>query len=187
MENIKILLQDTQEYAKRCLNVKNKIYIGLLLIAFIFQATTFQAGAKEFDYKSKEFEAAASQFMCTCGCGQDHFECDPKTCNLTIGFKEDIVEMMNKGWDKDKIREYYVNIYGEEILTAPEKSGFSLVAWIMPFAALAIAGAAIFFIIRKWVKKKGTDELTLDNERVKDEVEEEILSSMIEEERKKYL
>lgn len=96
MGNIKILLQDTQEYAKRCLNVKSKIYIGLLLIAFIFQVSNFQVQAKEFDYKSKEFEAAASQFMCTCGCGQDHFECDPKTCNLTIGFKEDIVEMMNK-------------------------------------------------------------------------------------------
>lgn len=57
----------------------------------------------------------------------------------------------------------------------------------MPFAALAIAGVAVYFIIRKWVKKKGTDELTLDNEIEKDEVEEEILSSMIEEERKKYL
>lgn len=187
MGNIKILLQDTQEYAKRCLNVKSKLYIGLLLIAFFFQVSNFQVQAKEFDYKSKEFEAAASQFMCTCGCGQDHFECDPKTCNLTIGFKEDIVEMMNKGWDKDKIREYYINIYGEEILTAPEKSGFSLVAWVLPFAVLVIAGVAIFFIIRKWVKKKGSNELTQDNVKIKDEVEEEILSSMIEEERKKYL
>jgi cytochrome c-type biogenesis protein CcmH len=167
--------------------MKSKIYIGLLLIAFIFHASVFQVQAKEFDYKSKDFEAAASQFMCTCGCGQDHFECDPKTCNLTVGFKEDIVEMMNKGWDKDKIREYYVNIYGEEILTAPEKSGFSLVAWVMPFAALGIAGVAIFFIIRKWVKKKGMEELTPDSKNQTDEVEEEILSSIIEEQRKKYL
>ncbi|WP_419956170.1 cytochrome c-type biogenesis protein [Neobacillus niacini] len=167
--------------------MKRKIYIGLLLIAFIFQASIIQVQAKEFDYKSKEFEAVASQFMCTCGCGQDHFECDPKTCNLTVGFKEDIVEMMNKGWNKEKIREYYVNIYGEEILTAPEKSGFSLVAWVMPFVVLILAGVAIFFIIRKWVKKKGTEVQTPDNESDKDEVEDEILSSMIEEERKKYL
>lgn len=167
--------------------MKRKVYIGLLLIAFIFQASIIQVQAKEFDYKSKEFEAVASQFMCTCGCGQDHFECDPKTCNLTVGFKEDIVEMMNKGWNKEKIREYYVNIYGEEILTAPEKSGFSLVAWVMPFVVLILAGVAIFFIIRKWVKKKGTEVQTPDNESDKDEVEDEILSSMIEEERKKYL
>ena len=167
--------------------MKGKIYIGLLLIAFIFQASFIRVEAKEFDYKSKEFKAVASQFMCTCECGQDHFECDPKTCNLTVGFKEDIVGMMNKGWDKDKIREYYINIYGEEILTAPEKSGFSLVAWVLPFVVLGIAGVAIFFLIRKWVKKKGPDEGTFDNDIDRDEVEEEILSSMIEEERKKYL
>nr|WP_263325762.1 cytochrome c-type biogenesis protein CcmH [Neobacillus sp. Marseille-Q6967] len=166
--------------------MKNKIFIGLLIITFIIQLPLLRVEAKEFDYKSKEFEAVASQFMCTCGCGQDHFECDPKTCNLTIGFKEDIVEMMNKGWDKDKIREYYINIYGEEILTAPEKSGFSLVAWTLPFTVLGIAAIALYFIIRKWVKKKGEDHLILENEKVQDEVEGEILSSMIEEERKKY-
>lgn len=167
--------------------MKAKILIGLLMIAFVFQATFLRVEAKEFDYKSKEFKAVASQFMCTCGCGQDHFECDPKTCNLTVGFKEDLVEMMNKGWDKDKIREYYVNIYGEEILTAPEKSGFSFVAWVLPFAAIGLAGVALYFIIRKWVKKKGSDEPILEHGMSQDEVEEEILSSMIEEERKKYL
>jgi cytochrome c-type biogenesis protein CcmH len=167
--------------------MKNKIFLGFLLFFFIFQLPFLRVEAAEFDYKSKEFEAVASQFMCTCGCGQDHFECDPKTCNLTIGFKEDIVEMMNKGWDKDKIREYYVNIYGEEILTAPEKSGFSLVAWTLPFVVLGLAAVALYFIIRKWVKQKGTNELILDNDFNKDEVEGEILSSIIEEERKKYL
>ena len=167
--------------------MKNKVWIGLLTMMFVFQLPFLRVEAEEFDYKSKEFEAVASQFMCTCGCGQDHFECDPKTCNLTVGFKEDLVGMMNKGWDKDKIREYYVNIYGEEILTAPEKSGFSLVAWVLPFAILGIAAIALYFIIRKWVKKKGNEELDLTIEDNKDEIEGEILSSMIEEERKKYL
>ena len=95
--------------------------------------------------------------------------------------------MMNKGWDKDKIRDYYVNIYGEEILTAPEKSGFSLTAWILPFVVLGLAAASLFFVIRKWVRKKEGDEPVLEAETNKDEVEGEILSSMIDEERKKYL
>jgi cytochrome c-type biogenesis protein CcmH len=167
--------------------MRNKLFIGLLMITIVLQVSILRVDADEFDYKSKEFEAVASQFMCTCGCGQDHFECDPKTCNLTVGFKEDIVEMMEKGWDKDKIREYYVNIYGEEILTAPEKSGFSLVAWLLPFVVLGLAAVSLYFVIRKWVKKKGSDEPILDNEIAPDEVVGEILSSMIDEERKKYL
>ncbi|MFJ5715574.1 cytochrome c-type biogenesis protein CcmH [Neobacillus sp. NPDC093127] len=168
--------------------MKNKIYIGLLVIAFIFQGSIFPVEARQINYKSAEFKAVASQFACTCGCGQDHYECDPNTCNLTTEFKKDLVEMMNKGWDKDKIREYYVNIYGEEILTSPEKSGFSLMAWVLPFIVLGAAAAALFFIIRKWVKKKGAEEVVVtEYENTEDEVEGEILSSMIDEERKKYL
>lgn len=80
--------QDTQEYVVRCLNMKNKIYIGLLLIAFIFQGSILQVEASQINYKSAEFKAVASQFACTCGCGQDHYECDPNTCNLTTEFKK---------------------------------------------------------------------------------------------------
>ncbi len=167
--------------------MKKKIIFRLLLAAFIFQVSFFHVEAKEFDYKSAEFKAVASQFACTCGCGQDHFECDSNTCSLTKDFKKDLVDMMNKGWDKDKIRKYYVNIYGEEILTSPEKSGFSLTAWILPFAVLAVAAAGIYFVIRKWVKRKRTDEPAAEHQNSEDEVEDEILSSIIDEERKKYL
>ncbi|WML45265.1 cytochrome c-type biogenesis protein CcmH [Neobacillus sp. PS3-40] len=170
--------------------MKNKAGIALLLLLFIFQGSFIRVeAAKQIDYKSAEFKAVASQFSCTCGCGQDHFECDPNTCNLTKQFKKDLVGMMNKGWDKDKIRKYYINIYGEEILTAPEKSGFSLTVWVLPFVILFGAAGTLYFVIRKWVKKKGTDEQSVENEfdNEQNEVESEILSSMIDEERKKYL
>lgn len=167
--------------------MKNKTFIGLLIMVFILLASNTMAEAKQIDYKSAAFKAVASQFNCTCGCGQDHYECDPNTCSLTKQFKKDLVGMMNKGWDKDKIRAYYVNIYGEEILTAPEKSGFSLTVWVLPFVVLGLAAVSLFFIIRKWVKKKGIDEPIIDHDSDKDEVEGEILSSMIDEERKKYL
>jgi cytochrome c-type biogenesis protein CcmH len=159
----------------------------LLVIAFIFQASFLTVEAKEIDYKSPEFKAVASQFNCTCGCGQDHYECDPSTCSQTKQFKQDLVAMMNKGWDKDKIRDYYVKIYGESILTAPKKSGFSLTAWVLPFVALGAGAVALLFVTRKWVKKKDTDELVTEHKSNEDEIEEEILSSIIDEERKKYL
>lgn len=167
--------------------MKNKVYIGLLMIALVFLASFIPAEAKTIDYKSPEFKAVASQFLCTCGCDQDQYECDPNTCSLTKQFKQDLVGMMNKGWDKDKIRAYYVNIYGESILTAPEKSGFSLTAWILPFVVLGAAAVAVFIIIRKWVKKKGPEEPVTETKSDEELIEEEILSSIIDEERKKYL
>lgn len=149
---------------------------------------TEQPKQEEYDYKSAEFKGVASQFKCTCGCGQDHYECDPSTCNLTTEWKADFVEMMNKGMDKDEIRKYYVDIYGEEILTAPEKKGFSLTAWVTPFVVLAGAGSGMFFVIRRWVRRKNDDDTTMfmDESLTKDETENEILQSMIDEERKKF-
>jgi cytochrome c-type biogenesis protein CcmH len=163
--------------------------ITLLVLIFIpFVGWQPVHADEHFDYKSQEFKGVASQFKCTCGCGQDHYECDPSTCNLTTEWKADFVEMMNEGMDKDEIREYYVKIYGEEILTAPEKKGFSLTAWVTPFIVLAGAGSGVFFVIRRWVKRKHDDDLSsFSDERLnRDETENEILQSMIDEERKKF-
>ncbi|NMD71803.1 cytochrome c-type biogenesis protein CcmH [Bacillus sp. DNRA2] len=169
--------------------MNKKISIGLLLILFIFQGAFAVLGAenKTIDLKSPEFKAVASQFLCTCGCGQDHFACDMAGCKNTETFKAELVDMMEKGMNKDEIREYYVKALGEEILTAPEKKGFSLAAWILPFAAIGGAGTGVFFVVRKWVKKNANGQDMLDDQLENDEVEEEILSSIIEEERKKYL
>lgn len=169
--------------------MNKKISIGLLLVLVIFQGAfaALAADNKTIELKSPEFKAVASQFICTCGCGQDHYACDMAGCKVTEAFKSDLIDMMEKGMDKDEIREYYVNTLGEEILTSPEKKGFSLTAWVLPFAAIGAAGAGIFFVIRKWVKKNGTDGQDFVDSTVDEEVEEEILSSMIDEERKKYL
>lgn len=166
-----------------------KLSISLLLftLLFVFQGSFFQVEAKTIDYKSAEFKAVASQFECSCGCGQDHYECDPNTCEVTAQFKKDLVNLMNKGWSTQKIRNYYVGIYGESILTAPEKSGFDLTAWILPFVALGLAAVALFFVIRKWVKKNKVEDAAIVNDSDENDVEREILSSMIDEERKKYL
>jgi cytochrome c-type biogenesis protein CcmH len=198
VESTEILLLDTQAQKERC--HKLKIFyqsIALFVLLYIPFASWQPVLAEEksvpteqkeeFDYKSAEFKGVASQFKCTCGCGQDHYECDPSTCNLTTEWKADFVDMMNKGMDKDEIRKYYVDIYGEEILTAPEKKGFSLTAWVTPFVVLAGAGSGVFFVIRRWVRRKNDGETSvLDESLNKDETENEILQSMIDEERKKF-
>lgn len=171
--------------------MNKKLSIGLLIILFVLQASLVNTSAseanKKYDYKSPEFKAVASQFMCTCGCGQDHYACDMAGCANTDSFKLELVELMEQGMNKDEIREYYVNIFGEEILSAPEKKGFSLTAWVLPFVAIGGAGTGIFFFLRKFIRRRGDDDFLNQEMTEKDEVEEEILSSMIEEERKKYL
>jgi cytochrome c-type biogenesis protein CcmH len=173
------------------LRFKQPIFLLLFFLSIFIFLPHMQAGAEgkenKYDYKSPEFKAVASQFMCTCGCGQDHYACDMAGCKNTEAFKRDLLSMMMDGKTKDEIREYYVNTLGEEILTAPEKKGFSLLAWVLPFAAIGGAGTGIFFVIHRWVRRRNESpniERTVESE---DEVEREIISSIIEEERKKYL
>ncbi len=46
------------------------------------------------------------------------------------------------GWSGDRVRSTLVSQFGPEILAAPPKRGFDLLAWLVP-AAVLVAGAAV--------------------------------------------
>jgi cytochrome c-type biogenesis protein CcmH len=161
-----------------------KVIATLTLLLFISVIPAY--AGDQYDYKSAEFKEVASQFMCMCGCGQDHFECNMQGCGLNDSFKAEIKEMMDDGLTKDEIKDYYIGMYGEEILTAPEKKGFSLTAWVLPFVVLGGAGVGIIFIIRRWVAGYKEEDTLFEERSVEEELEDEIVKSMIDEERKKY-
>ncbi|MEK7354567.1 MAG: cytochrome c-type biogenesis protein [Chloroflexota bacterium] len=90
------------------------------------------------------------ELMCQCGCTMVVDVCECETANQ---IRAKITELMDQGQDKAQIIDYFVKQYGEKMLSSPTKKGFNLVAWILPFAAVAVGGTAIFFILRAWVLK----------------------------------
>ncbi|OIJ20406.1 cytochrome c-type biogenesis protein CcmH [Anaerobacillus alkalidiazotrophicus] len=163
--------------------MKKVFFVLVLLLSIVALPVSAE---DQYDFKSQEFKEVASQFMCMCGCGQDHFECNMQGCGLNDAFKQEMKEMMDDGLNKDEIKDYYVSMYGEEILTAPEKRGFSLAAWILPFFVLGTAGTGLFYVIRKWIKvNSGSENMSSETNDI-DEAEDEIVKSIIDEERKKY-
>jgi cytochrome c-type biogenesis protein CcmH len=44
----------------------------------------------------------------------------------------------------------FVQEYGATVLAAPTTSGFNIVAWIVPFIALAFGLGLVTLIVRKW-------------------------------------
>ena len=96
------------------------------------------------------------ELMCQCGCTMVVDVCECETANQ---IRTKITELMNQGQDKAQIVDYFVKQYGEKMLASPTKKGFNLVAWILPFASVAVGGTSLFFVLRAWARKgeRGTE------------------------------
>jgi cytochrome c-type biogenesis protein CcmH len=57
-------------------------------------------------------------------------------------------EMLGQGATRQEVLDFFVDRYGVEVLAAPPKSGFNLVAWILPALAVPAALAAGFLALR---------------------------------------
>jgi len=122
----------------------------LLLVAPVLSTVVLASPA--YALSSKDIE---KELMCQCGCTMVVNVCDCDTANQ---IRAKISELMDQGQGKDQIIAYFVGQYGEKMLAAPTKKGFNLVAWVVPFAAVVVAGGALFFILRAWARR-GKEEV----------------------------
>ena len=60
---------------------------------------------------------------------------------------------INAGWDKQRIIDGLVDEFGEEVLATPPKSGFDLIAWIVPGLVVLAGLASIPFLARAWARR----------------------------------
>jgi cytochrome c-type biogenesis protein CcmH len=96
---------------------------------------------------------AESRLMCYCGCT----DLTVKVCNCgtAANIKADIAARIAAGASVDQVVDAYVAQYGEQIRSAPTRSGFNLLAWIMPFAAIVAGGIMVVGLVRRWRRDPG--------------------------------
>ena len=66
-----------------------------------------------------------------------------------------IRRLINQGRTKDEIKDRLEAEYGPEVLAIPGGSGFDLAAWVVPGAAIVLAGVAIGVGLWRW-RRAGT-------------------------------
>lgn len=54
----------------------------------------------------------------------------------------------------EQIMQAFVKEYGSVVFMQPPKSGFGLVAWLMPVACAILGVALLAFVIKKWLKSQ---------------------------------
>jgi cytochrome c-type biogenesis protein CcmH len=86
------------------------------------------------------------------------------TCNTTLALSESSVAdqirryieaRIAAGDTKSEIKDQLVAEFGEAVLAAPPRRGFSLIAWVLPFVGLALAGVVIGVLVRRWARAGG--------------------------------
>jgi cytochrome c-type biogenesis protein CcmH len=91
------------------------------------------------------------ELTCTCGCNMLVSACEgAMECTAADGIKAQVMEKLSRGQSKEEIIGYFVNLYGEKILSAPTKKGFNLTAWILPFFAIVSGGGVLYFTLKRW-------------------------------------
>ncbi len=127
------------------MGVKGKFSIIILLIALLSFLPT-KAYAQTVTDISK-------QLICQCGCTMVLLNCSHAECGSREAMTALIKEKIDQGQLEGQIIQLFVTQYGEQVLAAPPKRGFNLMAWILPFAALLFGGGVVYFALKKWVRR----------------------------------
>lgn len=102
----------------------------------------------------------AKQLVCQCGCTSILSNCTHIECMSRNGMTALIEQKLAQGQSGEQIIQFFVDQYGEQVLSEPPKRGFNLVAWVLPFVAILVAGAVIYLALRKWVKQGSQPQTT---------------------------
>jgi len=143
--------------------MKNRLSfpIALILIIVALPGLRLNAQVNSSNGNSK-FKTITRELACQCGCGLLVSACDPNDCATSKEIRANVTALINQGKSEPEILHSMVATYGEQILAAPPKEGFSLSAYILPFAFLIIGGYVLMLIITRWLPKiRGTETETM--------------------------
>jgi cytochrome c-type biogenesis protein CcmH len=163
-----------------------KRMVGFLCVLLLFLGSFQMARAEQqvkegFDFTNPEFVETVEMLNM-----EGHSNDNIANCNVKQLYYDEVGEMFfNKGMSKNEIIDYYVKEQGIQALNSPPASGFNLSLWITPFLLISIVLIFLYFLINRWKKNHSTAPIVEGPNQ--SGVEEELYTSLIEEERKKYI
>ena len=93
-------------------------------------------------------------------CPTCHTTLDQSNAPIALRMKQFVRARIAAGDTKSEIKDQLVAQFGKGVLAAPERSGFDLLAWVLPIAGL-LAGAAVLTVLAwRWTRRP-EDELPL--------------------------
>ena len=122
------------------------IFCGIPIMTFASKSGPFE----------ERFKKLSNELRCpTC----QGLSVKDSEAGFSTRIKGKISELMKQGKSDEEIMAYFVERYGEWILRAPPASGFNLVLWVLPGAAIITGFIWVLYRSKSWVEKP-TMEMT---------------------------
>lgn len=116
--------------------------LGIALVVALLSLFPSRAGAATVGDISQEL-------MCQCGCGLVLANCTHIDCPVGGPMTALIEQRLALGESQAQILELFVGRYGEQVLAALPKSGFNLIAWLLPLVGLLFGGGMVYFVLKR--------------------------------------
>src|SRR5579885_475370 len=122
---------------------------AVVLLGVALSAQTESTG----DPMHKRLRAIGQKLQCQCEpCGKTVGDCDMGGCRYRDQVNSEIRPMLEAGMGEAAILAKLRDKFGTLILASPPAQGFSLLSWIMPFAALAAGLIVIRMVLKRWMR-----------------------------------
>ena len=143
--------------------------VAALLVALF--AVAVAVGAASVD--EAQVTAIASQLRCVV-CQNLSVADSPS--EMAGQMRAIVRERLATGESPAQVRQYFVERYGEWILLAPPRRGFTLLVWVVPFVAVLLGVAVVGAQVVRWTRRRPPAPPPVDaamSERIRRELERE--------------
>ncbi|MDE2843457.1 MAG: cytochrome c-type biogenesis protein CcmH [Chloroflexota bacterium] len=131
---------------------------GLLALAVGFALAAGLGGGLAYaqapggNYDEEEAQVIDQMLMCPV-CPAESI--DQAQVPLARQMRQRVRELLAEGASRQEVLDYFADRYGQNVLASPPKSGFNLLAWILPIAGLVAALGAALLVLRAMQGRNG--------------------------------
>ncbi len=127
--------------------------IGAIALLAMFAGAPLLIAPLRAQQLSDRAKHIGGKFMCMCGCSQVLTECNHVGCTTSAAMLKELNVALARGDSEDAITQMFVQEFGTKVYAEPPKSGFSLVAWVLPSVYLFLGTGVVIFVIFRWRKQ----------------------------------
>jgi cytochrome c-type biogenesis protein CcmH len=147
------------------------IIIELALLTLLFPGLSAASPYHNEEALQQQAREIYDLIMCPLCAGQTIAQSSNETSSQ---MRELVLKKLRQGESKEEILQYFESRYGERILAMPNKKGFNLILWILPFILVALAAIVIYFLIRRWSSRVSLKSTARLDENQLDEYQERL-------------